>query len=295
MLNPLFHFHTLTNYSKKASCMNKEFLNKLTQCHQASKSFPSTFSICKVVNELLDVLFPAQSKKYYTSAEQIEISFDQVRLDFEAMVGGLELEKGADAKSLINELFDVQLPVIYDKLYEDVRALVAGDPAAIDEFEVMRTYPGFYAIAFYRLAHAILHLRIPYLPRVMSEYVHSKTGIDIHPGAQIAPGFCIDHGTGIVIGETSIIGRGVKLYQGVTLGALSVSKALASTKRHPTIEDNVVIYANATVLGGETNIGENSIIGGSVWLTRSLPANSTVYHKAQVKISEPNDLVKPTT
>lgn len=270
--------------------MNKEFLSKLMYCHQASKSFPSTFSICKVVNDLLDVLFPAQSKKHYTNEQEIEASYTKVRFEFEEMVSALELKKGTTAKELVSELFDVQIPLIYDVLQEDIQALVAGDPAAIDEFEVIRTYPGFYAIAFYRLAHAVLNLEIPYLPRVMSEYVHSKTGIDIHPGAQIAPGFFIDHGTGIVIGETSVIGRGVKLYQGVTLGALSVAKELASTKRHPTIEDNVVIYANATILGGETIIGKNSVIGGSVWLTKSLPADSVVYHKAQLKISESNQL-----
>ncbi len=266
--------------------MNKEFLSKLMYCHQASKSFPSTFSACKVINDLLDVLFPAQSKKHYKSEAEIEASFNQVRFEFETLVASLELKKDITASKLTSELFDIQIPLIYDMLHQDVASLVAGDPAAVDEFEVIRTYPGFYAIAFHRLAHAVLNLGIPYLPRVMSEYVHSKTGIDIHPGAQISPGFFIDHGTGIVIGETSIIGRGVKLYQGVTLGALSVSKELASTKRHPTIEDNVVIYANATILGGETVIGKNSTIGGSVWLTRSLPADSVVYHKAEVKISD---------
>ena len=268
--------------------MNKEFLSKLTDYHLASKSFPSTFSICKILNDLLDVLFPAQSKKHYRNEQEIEASFNKVRFEFEEMVSSLDLKKGDHAKTLIIDLFDVQMPIIYDMLHEDVAAIVAGDPAAVDGFEVMRTYPGFYAIAFHRLAHAVLNLEIPYLPRVMSEYVHSKTGIDIHPGAQIAPGFCIDHGTGIVIGETSIIGRGVKLYQGVTLGALSVSKELASTKRHPTLEDNVIVYANATILGGATVVGKNSVIGGSVWLTRSLPPDSTVYHKAQVKISETN-------
>ena len=188
--------------------MNKEFLSKLMYCHQASKSFPSTFSICKIINDLLDVLFSAQSKKHYTSEAEIEAAFNMVRFEFEEMVSSLELPKGNDTKTLVAELFDVQIPLIYDVLHEDVRALVSGDPAAIDKFEVIRTYPGFYAIAFHRIAHEILNLEIPYLPRVMSEYVHSKTGIDIHPGAQIAPGFCIDHGTGIVIGETSIIGRG---------------------------------------------------------------------------------------
>ena len=128
-------------------------------------------------------------------------------------------------------------------------------------------------------------MNVPLLPRVITEFAHSKTGIDIHPGAKIGPYFFIDHGTGIVIGETVEIGSNVKLYQGVTLGALSVSKELASIKRHPTIEDNVVIYAGATILGGETTVGANSIVGGNVWLTKSLPANSTVYHQAQIKVS----------
>lgn len=266
--------------------MNKEFLNKLIASHKESKSFPSTFSICKIINDLLDVVFPGQSKKHYKSGEELEASYSKVRYEFEELISALEFDENTDIKSLVTILFEERIPVIYDMLHEDIQALVSGDPAAIDEFEVVRSYPGFYAIAFYRIAHEILNLNIPYLPRVMTEYVHSKTGIDIHPRAKIAPGFCIDHGTGIVVGETADIGRGVKLYQGVTLGALSVSKELARTKRHPTIEDNVVIYANATILGGETVIGANSTIGGSVWLTKSLPADSVVYHKAQLKVSD---------
>jgi serine O-acetyltransferase len=166
----------------------------------------------------------------------------------------------------------------------DVQATLLGDPAAQSEYEVIRAYPGFYAIAFYRLAHALYEMNVPMLPRILTEYAHSKTGIDIHPGADIDEYFMIDHGTGVVVGETTTIGKHVKLYQGVTLGALSVSKEMASLKRHPTIEDHVVIYSGATILGGETVVGAHSIIGGNVWLTRSVPPQTKIYHQEQVKI-----------
>jgi serine O-acetyltransferase len=162
--------------------------------------------------------------------------------------------------------------------------MVDGDPAATTDFEVVRTYPGFYALAFYRLAHGLHELKIPIIPRILTEYAHSKTGIDIHPGAKIGKHFFMDHGTGIVIGETCEIGERVKIYQGVTLGALSVDKSMASTKRHPTIEDGVVIYSGATILGGETIVGANSIIGGNVWLTKSVPAQTKIYHQENVKV-----------
>ena len=151
---------------------------------------------------------------------------------------------------------------------------------------MVRTYPGFYAISFYRLAHCLVKLDVPLLPRILTEHAHSKTGIDIHPGAEIDEYFHIDHGTGIVIGETSQIGKHVKLYQGVTLGALSVAKSMADTKRHPTVEDNVVIYSGATILGGYTVIGHDSVIGGNVWITASVEPHSTVYHTPMIKVSK---------
>jgi serine O-acetyltransferase len=163
-------------------------------------------------------------------------------------------------------------------------SIVNGDPAAKSEFEVIRTYPGFYALCFYRIAHKLLKLEVPLLPRVLTEYAHSRTGIDIHPGAEIDEHFFIDHGTGIVIGETARIGKHVKIYQGVTLGALSVKKSLANQKRHPTVEDHVVIYSGATILGGETVIGHHSIIGGNVWLTCSIPPGSLVHHNPEVTV-----------
>jgi serine O-acetyltransferase len=171
-------------------------------------------------------------------------------------------------------------------LLEDAQAINDGDPAAKSRDQVIRTYPGFLAIACYRIGHSFCQIGVPLLPRILTEYAHSKTGIDIHPKAKIGRRFCIDHGTGIVIGETTIIGEDVKIYQGVTLGALSVKKEMAKMKRHPTIEDNVVIYAGATILGGSTIIGKNSIIGGNVWLTESIPPNSRVYHKSQIEVRD---------
>ena len=158
------------------------------------------------------------------------------------------------------------------------------DPAAYCTEEVILCYPGFYAVMVYRLSHVLHKLKIPVLPRVISEYAHSQTGIDTHPGATIGPNFYIDHGTGIVIGETTVIGRNVKIYQGVTLGATFVDKELSGVRRHPTIEDNVIIYAGSTILGGDTVIGHDTVIGGNVWLTESVPPHSTVYCKPEIVI-----------
>ncbi len=193
---------------------------------------------------------------------------------------------GFDAEKiniLISSLKDNQL-LLHRKLEDDLNAVFEFDPAAKSRNEVLVSYPGFFAIAVYRIAHELWLNHVPVLPRMMSEYVHGKTGIDIHPGAEIGERFFIDHGTGIVIGETSLIGNDVKIYQGVTLGALSVSKAEAEIKRHPTIENDVTIYANATILGGSTVVGHGSVIGGNVWLTHSVPPNSLVYHKSEITI-----------
>ncbi|RYU76056.1 serine O-acetyltransferase, partial [Hymenobacter persicinus] len=176
-----------------------------------------------------------------------------------------------------------------EALLEDATAILAADPAAQGLAEVISTYPGFYAIALHRLAHALEQLHVPRVPRLLSEYAHTQTGIDIHPGARIGPSFCIDHGTGIVIGETAVLGAHVQVFQGVTLGALSVAKHMANLKRHPTIEDHVVIYAGATILGGSTVVGSHSIIGGNVWLTESVPSHSRVYHRAQIHVTRTED------
>lgn len=180
--------------------------------------------------------------------------------------------------------FVAAIPDLRDAIMLDALAINAGDPAAESIDEVIAAYPGFFAIAAYRIAHWFHGRGVRVFPRLITEYAHLRTGVDIHPGAQIGASFCIDHATGIVIGETTHIGEGVKLYQGVTLGALSVTKEMASTKRHPTVEDRVVVYANATILGGETVIGHDSVIGGSAWITASVPAWSLVYNRAEIHV-----------
>ena len=180
--------------------------------------------------------------------------------------------------------FKVQLSSIRERLDLDALAIEQNDPASESLEEIYLAYPGFHAIAIYRISHELYKLNVPIIPRMMSEYVHGITGIDIHPGATIGASFFVDHGTGIVIGETSIIKNNVKIYQGVTLGGLQVKKNLASTKRHPTIEENVTIYANATILGGDIVIGANSTIGANVWITQSVPENSLVTYQTEIKI-----------
>jgi serine O-acetyltransferase len=182
------------------------------------------------------------------------------------------------------ENYIAQLPNILEKLNLDAEAILNCDPASLSIQEVYMAYPGFYAIAIYRLANVLYNEGFPLVPRLMTEYAHRQTGVDINPGATIGESFFIDHATGVVVGETAIIKDHVKIYQGVTLGALFVNKSLQKTKRHPTIESNVTIYANATILGGETVIGENCTIGGNAWLTESVPANSTVFHTPEIKI-----------
>jgi len=189
--------------------------------------------------------------------------------------------------------FLAALPGVYALLRSDAEAIFHGDPAARSLDEVILTYPGFHAIALHRVAHALQGMGVPLVPRLLGEYAHSNTGVDIHPGAQIGRRFFIDHGTGVVIGETAVIGNGVKLYQGVTLGALVVEKDLARQKRHPTLEDDVVVYSNATILGGETVIGHDSVIGGNAWITHSVPPFSMVSHETEVsprKTRRPDDL-----
>jgi serine O-acetyltransferase len=228
-------------------------------------------------------LFPEQTQRHYGCLDELQEAFDQIELRLTRLLRSMQKHLDEDARILATNYIQ-KLPEIYRVLLTDVQATLLGDPAAQSEYEVIRAYPGFYAIAFYRLAHALYEMNVPMLPRILTEYAHSKTGIDIHPGADIDEYFMIDHGTGVVVGETTTIGKHVKLYQGVTLGALSVSKEMASLKRHPTIEDHVVIYSGATILGGETVVGAHSIIGGNVWLTRSVPPQTKIYHQEQVKI-----------
>jgi serine O-acetyltransferase len=189
----------------------------------------------------------------------------------------------ATAETMVDK-FISQLPELQEKLYNEAAVYYENDPAAKSIEEVILTYPGFFAQVVYRISHEFYKMNTPIIPRLFSEYAHSKVGVDINPGAQIGQAFYIDHGTGIVFGETTIIGNNVKIYQGVTLGALFVTKGLANEKRHPTIEDNVVIYAGATILGGQTVIGHDSIIGGNAWLTKSVVPYSLVQQNSEIKI-----------
>lgn len=215
-----------------------------------------------------------------SNLNDIEVRLNTFKTEFNEILFSVTEEKN----DLKTEQFFQSFPAIYQSLENDAQAILDNDPAARSLEEVMFSYPGFFAIAVYRFAHELYKSKIPLIPRIWTEFAHSKTGIDINPGATIGENFFIDHGTGIVIGETTIIGNQVKIYQGVTLGAHSVAKNLQNIKRHPTIEDGVVIYANATILGGDTVIGENALIGGNVWITESVAPNSVVFHKGQVTV-----------
>jgi serine O-acetyltransferase len=201
-------------------------------------------------------------------------------------------DRTPDPEKVKDEFAGMLIPV-KEILLIDAVFILESDPAAKELEEVIAIYPGFFAIFCHRIAHTLYGMQVPLIPRIISEYAHAKTGIDIHPGAKIGSPFSIDHGTGIVIGETTIIGNNVKMYQGVTLGALSVDKSKASTKRHPTIEDNVILYAGCTILGGETIVGRNSIIGGNVWLTESVASYSVVYHKSEIIVRNQSDFSEP--
>jgi len=198
-----------------------------------------------------------------------------------------------DNKEKVAKKFTSNLKNVKKVLLKDAGFILESDPAATQIIEVIAIYPGFFAIYCYRIAHSLAKLSITLLPRMITEYAHKVTGIDIHPLAEIGSPFSIDHGTGIVIGETALIGNNVKLFQGVTLGALSVDKSKASKKRHPTIEDNVILYSGCTILGGETIVGRNSIIGGNVWLTESILPFSVVYHKSEIIVRNKTGYQEP--
>ncbi len=233
--------------------------------------------------EVIDFLFPHFSTRVYYSKDDVLAKIQLLERSFISLLKILNYEKKA-ADEIIAGEFIQSLPALHEKLWQDANAIFEGDPAAENIDEVILAYPGFLAIAIFRIAHELYLLKLPIIPRIITEYAHEKTGIDIHPGAIIGCPFFIDHGTGIVIGETSQIGDNVKIYQGVTLGALSVDKKFSNTKRHPTIEDDAIIYAQAVILGGETVIGKNSIIGGNAWVTESVSPNSIVYSKSEVRI-----------
>ena len=262
--------------------MEQTFLEELFQEHQQRKAMPSPKEVCSFLTGLLKILFPELSDRKYERFRELELDYEQTKLQLFNILEALKFHLEKSPKYIENEFFS-QLPSIREQLLVDARAISKGDPAAKNVQEVIRTYPGFFAIAVYRLAHEFCRLNVPYIPRILTEHAHSETGVDIHPSAKIGSGFCIDHATGIVIGATVEIGENVKIYQGVTLGALSVKKELAKVKRHPTIEDNVIIYSGATILGGDTVIGQGSIIGGNVWLVKSVPPNSRIYYKGHLQ------------
>ncbi|MBO5509308.1 MAG: serine acetyltransferase [Lachnospiraceae bacterium] len=269
------------------------------------KKLPRQSEIIDIVNEIRKVIFPgffgdentayvelesfagsALAVIYEKLFKQIRVAllYDKKNENTDADIKNIESRADKCALSFIEDL-----PRIQNLILKDVEAELAGDPAAGSKEEVIFCYPGLFAIFVYRIAHELYKQHIPYIPRIMSEYAHGKTGIDINPGANIGEYFFIDHGTGIVIGETTTIGNNVKIYQGVTLGALSTMKGqeLSGIKRHPTIEDNVVIYANTTILGGETVVGENSVVAGNSFITASIPANTRVsMHKPELKLRE---------
>lgn len=270
----------------------KDFAKSLLKIrHGYTSRFSVKSETQKFIHGLLQLLFPHYSEHIYYNGEEIESKVKLLERDFKFILRSMNTGKDNFEKEA--EEFFKTIPEINKKLWEDAEFIFKGDPAAEDVDEVILSYPGFFAIAVYRFAHEIYQLKIPKIPRIMTEYAHQITGVDIHPGALISSPFFIDHGTGIVIGETTKIGKRVKLYQGVTLGALSVDKKLANLKRHPTIEDDVVIYAQAVILGGETVIGHNATIGGNVWLTQSVPANSVVYHKSEVKVRDNGNYQEP--
>lgn len=273
--------------------MNSQFLETLFHSHQKAKHQVPASAMCQLVEGALQLLFPPLADERFETVHELEAFANGLQVNMMRILKSMARDLPMPAEEVAERMMQ-ELPHIYELLLLDAQAIAAGDPAAQSIEEVVRTYPGFKAVAMYRMAHAFYQLRVPLLPRVLTEYAHARTGIDIHPGAQIGAKFCIDHGTGLVIGETCVIGDHVKVYQGVTLGALSVDKAMANIKRHPTIEDNVVIYAGATILGGNTVVGANSIIGGNVWLTESVPPYSRVYHRPQIDVrrsAEPAGLI----
>lgn len=265
--------------------MNLEFYKHIYHLQHKTEAVPPNEKIASWVLQLLCLLYPERAACFNSSAEDLAQKFNQLQYELVELLNSTNACESHDNVKKAGLFFE-RLPELYRVLNTDIEAILEGDPAAQTRFEVIRAYPGFFAICFYRIAHGLLDLDTAYLPRIITEWAHSVTGIDIHPGAQIGEYFCIDHGTGVVIGETSEIGNRVKLYQGVTLGALSVDKSMAKTKRHPTVEDHVVIYSGATILGGQTVIGHHSIIGGNVWLTRSIPPYTTVYHRPDIELVE---------
>lgn len=259
----------------------KEFIDKLHHTHKAEwEATPKIQDSIDWLTNLFEFLFP--NNRLHKKATYVGI-LKKNQIDLENILLSYLDPTEADIEGTVNAFYQ-SLETVYHHLRADAAKIYEFDPAATSIHEVIVSYPGFYAIAVYRIAHQLTLLKVPVLPRILSEYAHRNTGTDIHPAARIGVPFMIDHSTGIVIGATAIIGNNVSIYQGVTLGALQVAKELAEVKRHPTVEDNVIIYARTTILGGKTVIGKNSIIGGSVFLTKSVAPNSHVFNTHQLRI-----------
>ena len=272
---------------------DQNFTEELLKFRQSrSLVLPVKARAAQFAENLMGLLFPHFSEEIFYSPDEIAGQFTILRRDLQTILQPLRTQMQCSVEEAAEDFFHA-VPEIHRKMCEDAESIHRGDPAAESVDEVISAYPGFFAIATYRIAHEFYRMEVPIFPRILTESAHHRTGVDIHPGAEIGKCFCIDHGTGIVVGETTLIGNNVKIYQGVTLGALSVDKALASSKRHPTIEDNVVIYSNATILGGETVIGHDSVIGGNVWLTESVQPFSVVYHKSEVHVRDSRDTLTP--
>lgn len=253
---------------------------KIVELIKKQKQLPNLrYAIKEKTEDFTNLLFYT----LFDYATPVEENINKLEKDFEELAKLVYWEPVITCKETWANYLEL-LPSILEKLNSDAKCITEHDPAANSLEEVYLAYPGFFAIAIYRLSHELYRFGLPLVPRLMSECAHRLTGTDINPGAEIGVPFFIDHATGVVIGETTVIKNNVKIYQGVTLGALSVEPGLRNKKRHPTIEDNVTIYANATILGGKTIIGANSVIGGNVWLTSSVPQNSTVTHTPQIKI-----------
>lgn len=247
---------------------------------------PNRKEIVRIIRDLQTILFPRYYPNPRVDSPADLLNHVHHRLMEQAALA-LPFSEPFDCDaSCMGERLIQKLPEIKRTLLTDIESIYNGDPAATSFDEIVICYPGFYATMIYRLAHELYLLKLPLVPRIMTEYAHEKTGIDIHAGAAIAGYFCIDHGTGVVIGETARLGHHVKLYQGVTIGAKSfelddAGNPVKGIKRHPDIGHHVVIYANATILGGDTSIGDDSVIGGNVWLTHSVPKGSFVYYDAK--------------
>ena len=284
-----------------ATYLECKHINHLGHC-----ALPSREAVIEILADLMEILFPGFARRQnlhmgnveYHVGDLVDGLHDKLtaqiaramRHDCDPQAPVIDFEALAQKKTI--ELLG-KLPELRVILEEDAESAFLGDPAAKSHHEIVFCYPGLEAITTYRIAHELLLLGVPLIPRMMTEYAHSKTGIDIHPGARIGPGFFIDHGTGVVLGETCDIGRNVKLYQGVTLGALSFPRDAAGNiirgmKRHPTLEDDVVVYANATILGGDTIVGHHAVVGSSVWLTHSVePYTVVTLEKPSLRIKGP--------